>query len=81
LPLSGKRLVVTRAAKQSSGITARLTALGAEVIETPMIETRDVFPCCHAGLCSGITTFLSLRSSTNSVQGYDATEYLYSDMA
>ncbi|SMG24164.1 uroporphyrinogen-III synthase /uroporphyrinogen-III C-methyltransferase [Fibrobacter sp. UWB15] len=42
LPLSGKRLVVTRAAKQASGITARLTALGAEVIETPMIETRVV---------------------------------------
>jgi uroporphyrinogen III methyltransferase/synthase len=42
LPLSGKRLVVTRAAKQSSGITARLNALGAEVIETPMIETRPV---------------------------------------
>ncbi|WP_290914137.1 uroporphyrinogen-III C-methyltransferase [Fibrobacter sp.] len=40
LPLAGKRLVVTRAAKQASGITARLTALGAEVIETPMIETR-----------------------------------------
>ncbi|MBR4558342.1 MAG: uroporphyrinogen-III C-methyltransferase [Fibrobacter sp.] len=42
LPLSGKRLVVTRAAKQASGISARLTALGAEVIETPMIETRVV---------------------------------------
>lgn len=42
LPLSGKRLVVTRAAKQSSGITARLTALDAEVIETPMIETRTL---------------------------------------
>jgi uroporphyrinogen III methyltransferase/synthase len=42
LPLAGKRLVVTRAAKQASGITARLTALGAEVIETPMIETRAV---------------------------------------
>ena len=42
LPLSGKRFVVTRAAKQSSGITARLTALGAEVIETPMIETRSL---------------------------------------
>lgn len=42
LPLSGKRLVVTRAAKQASGISARLTVLGAEVIETPMIETRDV---------------------------------------
>ncbi len=46
LPLSGKRLVVTRAAKQSSGITARLTALGAEVIETPMIETRAL-DCLH----------------------------------
>ena len=44
LPLSGKRLVVTRAAKQASGISARLTALGAEVIATPMIETRDVIP-------------------------------------
>ena len=42
LPLSGKRLVVTRASKQASGITARLTALGAEVIETPMIETRSL---------------------------------------
>ena len=62
LPLSGKRLVVTRAAKQSSGITARLTALGAEVIETPMIETRDVFPCCHVGLRSGIS-----NSSENKV--------------
>ena len=62
LPLSGKRLVVTRAAKQSSGITARLITLGAEVIETPMIETRDVFPCCHAGLRSGIS-----NSSENKV--------------
>ncbi|MCQ2054268.1 MAG: uroporphyrinogen-III C-methyltransferase [Fibrobacter sp.] len=44
LPLSGKRLVVTRAAKQASGISAKLTALGAEVIETPMIETRSVEP-------------------------------------
>ena len=42
LPLSGKRLVVTRAAKQASGVTARLAALGAEVIETPMIETRTL---------------------------------------
>ena len=42
LPLSGKRLVVTRAAKQSSGISTRLAALGAEVIETPMIETRTL---------------------------------------
>ncbi|WP_173474143.1 uroporphyrinogen-III C-methyltransferase [Fibrobacter succinogenes] len=50
LPLSGKRLVVTRAAKQSSEISARLTALGAEVIETPMIETRSLekpLVMCH----------------------------------
>ena len=50
MPLSGKRLVVTRAAKQVSGITARLTALGAEVIETPMIETRTLdkpLAMCH----------------------------------
>ena len=50
LPLSGKRLVVTRAAKQSSGIASRLTALGAEVIETPMIETRTLdcpLVVCH----------------------------------
>ncbi|WP_295053190.1 uroporphyrinogen-III C-methyltransferase [uncultured Fibrobacter sp.] len=62
LPLSGKRLVVTRAAKQSSGITARLTALGAEVIETPMIETRNVLPYCHAELPSCIA-----NSSENKV--------------
>ena len=50
LPLSGKRLVVTRAAKQASGISSKLAALGAEVIETPMIETRGVEPrvdSCH----------------------------------
>ena len=46
LPLSGKRLVVTRAAKQASGISARLNALGVEVIETPMIETRAL-DCPH----------------------------------
>ena len=46
LPLSGKRLVITRAAKQAGGIASRLTALGAEVIETPMIETKTVAPYC-----------------------------------
>ena len=53
LPLSGKRLVVTRAAKQASGISARLSALGAEVIETPMIETRVLdkpLVMCHPEL-------------------------------
>ena len=74
LPLSGKRLVVTRAAKQASGITARLTALGAEVIETPMIETRDVIPA-KAGISSA--DFSSLANfdilaftSTNGVESF-----------
>ena len=63
LPLAGKRLVVTRAAKQASGITARLTALGAEVIETPMIETRDVIPATS----SVIPTTSSVIPTTSSV--------------
>ncbi|MCQ2092068.1 MAG: uroporphyrinogen-III C-methyltransferase [Fibrobacter sp.] len=52
LPLSGKRLVITRAAKQAGGIASRLTALGAEVIETPMIETRVLESpfVCHSEL-------------------------------
>ena len=73
LPLSGKRLVVTRAAKQSSGITARLTTLGAEVIETPMIETRDVLPCCHAELADfeDLKNFDILAfTSTNGVESF-----------
>lgn len=77
LPLSGKRLVVTRAAKQASGISARLTALGAEVIETPMIETRNVPPCCHAGHCSGIADWGALKdfdllafTSVNGVESF-----------
>ena len=74
LPLSGKRLVVTRAAKQASGITARLTALGAEVIETPMIETRDVIPA-KAGISSAdfssLVNFDILAfTSTNGVESF-----------
>jgi uroporphyrinogen III methyltransferase/synthase len=36
-PLFGKRVVVTRARAQASQLTARLTALGAEVVEVPAI--------------------------------------------
>ena len=81
LPLAGKRLVVTRAAKQASGITARLTALGAEVIETPMIETRDVIPAtssvipAKAGISSAdfnaLANFDILAfTSTNGVESF-----------
>ena len=79
LPLSGKRLVVTRAAKQASGISARLTALGAEVIETPMIETRtldcpNVIPA-KAGISSAdfgsLANFDILAfTSTNGVESF-----------
>ena len=79
LPLSGKRLVVTRAAKQASGITARLTALGAEVIETPMIETRtldcpNVIPA-KAGISSADFSTLAnfdilAFTSTNGVESF-----------
>ncbi len=37
-PLSGKRILVTRARKQASALSFRLSALGAEVIELPAIE-------------------------------------------
>lgn len=76
LPLSGKRLVVTRAAKQASGISAKLTALGAEVIETPMIETRSVDPRVSA-LDGTVADFADLANfdvlaftSTNGVESF-----------
>lgn len=37
-PLFGRRIVVTRARAQASGLAARLAELGAEVIEAPAIE-------------------------------------------
>jgi uroporphyrinogen III methyltransferase/synthase len=37
-PLHGKRVAVTRARAQASGLAARLGALGAEVLETPAIR-------------------------------------------
>jgi uroporphyrinogen III methyltransferase/synthase len=37
-PLSGKRIVVTRARAQASGIAARLRELGAEVVQLPVIR-------------------------------------------
>jgi uroporphyrinogen III methyltransferase/synthase len=38
LPLSGKRIVVTRAKGQAGALSARLTALGANTIELPTIQ-------------------------------------------
>lgn len=40
-PLLGRRVVVTRAREQASGLADRLTRLGAEVIQFPTIEIRE----------------------------------------
>jgi uroporphyrinogen III methyltransferase / synthase len=40
LPLFGRRIVVTRAKGQAESLTAKLHALGADVIEIPTIEIR-----------------------------------------
>ena len=40
LPLFGRRVLVTRPADQSAGLSASLRSLGAMVIEQPAIETR-----------------------------------------
>jgi uroporphyrinogen III methyltransferase/synthase len=39
-PLAGKRVVVTRARAQASELAARLAALGAEVVEAPVLSVR-----------------------------------------
>ena len=40
LPLSGWRILVTRASRQAMGLSQPLLELGAEVIEVPTIEIR-----------------------------------------
>ena len=43
VPLSGRRIAITRAREQSSELAAKLSALGAEVIELPLIRvTKSV---------------------------------------
>ena len=39
-PLSGWRILTTRASKQSGGLAAPLREMGAEVIEIPTIEIK-----------------------------------------
>jgi uroporphyrinogen III methyltransferase/synthase len=41
-PLHGKRVVVTRARTQASGLAARLEALGAEVVQAPAIRIEPL---------------------------------------
>ena len=41
-PLFGRRIVVTRAAKQAASFCSRLEQLGAEAVEYPVIETQPI---------------------------------------
>lgn len=41
-PLRGKRIVVTRARSQAGRLSGKLSSLGAEVLELPLIETRPM---------------------------------------
>jgi hydroxymethylbilane synthase len=41
LPLTGRRVIVTRAVKQSGEMTRALEAVGAEVVQCPTIEIRE----------------------------------------
>jgi uroporphyrinogen III methyltransferase/synthase len=41
-PLAGRRVVVTRARAQASGLSADLARLGAEVVELPVIRVRPI---------------------------------------
>ena len=41
-PLAGRRIVVTRARAQAGDLTARLTALGAEVVQAPVIRVEPL---------------------------------------
>jgi uroporphyrinogen III methyltransferase/synthase len=41
-PLGGRRIVVTRARAQASGLSSRLRELGAEVVEAPAIRIEEI---------------------------------------
>src|SRR5690606_11021935 len=43
-PLAGTTVAVTRASRQASSLAARLRALGAEVVETPVIRIEELAP-------------------------------------
>ncbi|MEX1141530.1 MAG: uroporphyrinogen-III C-methyltransferase [Thermoleophilaceae bacterium] len=68
-PLHGKRVAVTRARAQASGLAARLRALGAEVVETPAIriEPRPVEGEIAAALDAVSEYALVCLTSTNGV--------------
>jgi uroporphyrinogen III methyltransferase / synthase len=82
-PLHGRRIVVTRARAQASGLAATLSALGAEVIELPAIriepridsaEVRDAVAGLHtyALVCLTSPNGVRLLFEAMAAQGRDA---------
>jgi uroporphyrinogen III methyltransferase/synthase len=68
-PLHGKRVVVTRARAQASGLAATLAALGAEVIELPVIRIEPTLdtPAVRDAVASLHTYALVVLTSPNGV--------------
>jgi len=72
MPLFGRRIVVTRPARQSGGLTASLRDLGADVIELPAIEIvapEDTQPIERAIRELGDYHWL-IFTSANGVEGF-----------
>ena len=81
-PLQGKRIVVTRSQKQASGLVKELTALGADVLELPVIRIEDpVDKVEFAGMVAHAHTYdWLIFSSTNGVRRFfDAFYATYKD--
>jgi len=81
-PLQGKRIVVTRSQEQASGLVKELTALGADVLELPVIRIDDPVDkrAFAEGVASAHTYDWLIFSSTNGVRRFfDAFYATYKD--
>ncbi len=81
-PLKGKRIVVTRSREQASGLVNELTALGADVMELPVLRIDD--PVDKVGFAEGVAAVHTydwlVFSSTNGVRRFfDAFYATYED--
>lgn len=70
LPLFGKRIVVTRAREQASELSGKLRALGADVVELPVIALRplDDYTALDNAIASLSTYDWLIFTSTNAVE-------------
>jgi uroporphyrinogen III methyltransferase/synthase len=73
-PLSGKRVIVTRARAQASGFAARLRELGADVVQLPVIRIvppEDPAPLREAAAAAGSFDWI-VFTSANGVERFFA---------